>query len=816
MAKIERPADLIDVLAYDDETRIFYAGDHSLVFGWVCRGLPGGDDRVEQRLRALLVDGWPDNALLQISLVSSPNLFHEFEEIRALRSGADNSVLREMTEARIGFLSQRVDSAFGGQSGLVLRRFDVYFVAKVPARTAPVMREELEEVAKLQWRVAFGLKAIGLQPVEMDHHEFVVHMGALVNRSASGSWRVLGGDTARHDQLLSEQVFDPGTDVRIDRGGLWLDDVRVTVLSPKALPREMPFGLAARYYCDPVTGSQGVRSPFMVTLNVFFPEQTGARSKLAAKRNYVMAQATGPLARWLPQVAKRAGDLDGLLGSLEGGHRLVKGWLSLSLFSSASGMSGSFDERCKDALRKAEEDGVAAINFFATSMIVLMVDKFIPLPAFLNAMPFGASREAMRDLGRYRTMTTQHAGRLAPIFTDWEGTGTGSLTLVSRNGALVQVCLFDSSTNYNATIAAESGSGKSFLANEMIVNYLSQGATVWVIDVGGSYANLCELLGGSYVDVGDDGICFNPFPLIRDYEEEGDVLEAVIAAMASPTEMLTDLQRAQLARTMREIYDAKGTAMTVDDIAARLKQSEDERVRDVGIRLYAFTTEGQYGRFFTGPNTVSFSGAFSVLELENLRSRKHLQRVVLLMLIYAIQQEMSVGDRARKKLVFIDEAWDLLTDGEVGRFIETGYRRFRKSNGAAITITQSMRDFYSSQVGLAIVQNSATMFLLGQKPETIAQLRADGKLELGDFGVEVLRSVHTVPGAYSEIYVRTDRGEGVGRLMVDQYTQMVYSTRPSDRAAIAAYRERGLSVSEAIKSVLRDRKVAASLRTAAV
>jgi hypothetical protein len=51
--------------------------------------------------------------------------------------------------------------------------------------------------------------------------------------------------------------------------------------------------------------------------------------------------------------------------------------------------------------------------------------------------------------------------------------------------------------------------------------------------------------------------------------------------------------------------------------------------------------------------------------------------------------------------------------------------------------------------------------------------------------------------------------------MVDQYTQMVYSTRPSDRAAIAAYRERGLSVSEAIKSVLRDRQVAASLRTAA-
>lgn len=174
-----------------------------------------------------------------------------------------------------------------------------------------------------------------------------------------------------------------------------------------------------------------------------------------------------------------------------------------------------------------------------------------------------------------------------------------------------------------------------------------------------------------------------------------------------------------------------------------------------------------------------------------------------------------MGDPARKKLVLIDEAWDLLTDGEVGRFIETGYRRFRKYNGAAVTITQSMADFYTSQVGQAIVQNSANMFLLGQKPETIEQLRAAGRLAFNPFAVEVLRSVHTIPGTYSEIYVKSDRGEGVGRLIVDAFTQLLYSTRPSDRAAIAEYRRRGLSVTDAIKAVLRDRQSPAQARLAA-
>ena len=80
MARDSLVSDLIPILAYDEDRFLFYGEDHSLSFGFLCRGLPGGDERLEQRLRALLGESWPDEAILQICLVSNPNLFHEFED----------------------------------------------------------------------------------------------------------------------------------------------------------------------------------------------------------------------------------------------------------------------------------------------------------------------------------------------------------------------------------------------------------------------------------------------------------------------------------------------------------------------------------------------------------------------------------------------------------------------------------------------------------------------------------------------------------------------------------------------------------------
>jgi hypothetical protein len=126
-------------------------------------------------------------------------------------------------------------------------------------------------------------------------------------------------------------------------------------------------------------------------------------------------------------------------------------------------------------------------------------DSYFCLPFFLNCLPFGAERGAIADLKRYRTLATRHAIPLLPLFGDWAGTGTPTLNFVSRNGEHMAVSLFDTTGNYNLCIAAESGKGKSFLTNEIIVSYLTEGAQIWTIDVGRSYEKLCEVLEGDFV-----------------------------------------------------------------------------------------------------------------------------------------------------------------------------------------------------------------------------------------------------------------------------------------------------------------------------
>lgn len=219
---------------------------------------------------------------------------------------------------------------------------------------------------------------------------------------------------------------------------------------------------------------------------------------------------------------------------------------------------------------RADSAAIQARNVWRESRFEIMEDKFISLPMFLNCLPLCTDLKAVKDLFRYTSLTSEQATVILPIFGEWKGTGTYHAALMSRNGQLMSLSLHDSDTNKNLLIAAESGSGKSFLANELLFAYASEGAQIWVIDVGRSYEKLCETMKGDFIHFGEEvDICLNPFTRVHpdEFDEDEDALVALICAMASPTGTLTDWQVSEIKRVLRDLWAVHKNALSIDNIA---------------------------------------------------------------------------------------------------------------------------------------------------------------------------------------------------------------------------------------------------------
>ena len=80
------------------------------------------------------------------------------------------------------------------------------------------------------------------------------------------------------------------------------------------------------------------------------------------------------------------------------------------------------------------------------------------------------------------------------------------------------------------------------------------------------------------------------------------------------------------------------------------------------------------------------------------------------------------------------------------------------------------------------------MFLLRQKPESIEMIDKLGQLTMDDGMKRLLQSLRTEHGAYSEVFIHSPAGSGIGRLIVDPVSLLLFSSRAEDFNAINAKR----------------------------
>ena len=568
------------------------------------------------------------------------------------------------------------------------------------------------------------------------------------------------------------------------------------VLSKKIFPRQIDLhtisDLMMDYFGNNV--EQQIPVPFLLNLTVKLEDAEKAAKNVTENAQWNMWQLehSGSLAKFFPELTARAQEAESVVKSIqEDGEIPMKAMWSMLLFGK----------------EKSNLDRVSSfvMGEFRRRGFILQEEDLISIPVFLYSLPLQYHEVFRKWSRRFSTIFKSNAASIAPIVTDSRGFGEYPvMQLFGRNGQPQNFDFFASTaTNPNAILPAPSGTGKSFGVSRLAWSYLRNGAKVRIVDSGHSYRGLCKEIGGQYITFpeGNDH-CLNPFTNAMT-DDNGHISEEELSSMVISIGIMAGLDltsgsdsnedseyvtaiSSYIQEAVLMAWDMAGFEAGLAEVGQALnlisENQRDEALKqlktfesDVDARLgrligmlYPFIDKkGLYYRYVNGPSNVNFVNDFVVLDLEDLTSKeKRFRDFVLTEITNTVRRELF-HERAenRRKLFIIDEAWQLL-DGKAGAMVAGLYRISRKGRLSILTITQSINDYYKNKHIQSIFENAYWRLFLQQDPSTIATAKQEGKLMIDDYAFQLLQTVESIAGQYSELMVMTQSGSlMIGRIL---------------------------------------------------
>jgi conjugal transfer ATP-binding protein TraC len=755
------------------------------------------------------INACPPDTVLQFGVISSPQIrgfLDQWAEARLAKTS--NPLLQQITRRRREFM---LETATGPsmlmRSRLHPRLLQWYLSVRLSFKGDPTDSDELsafiEQMSDLRNTITGALKAGGIATWNIPEEGLRFLLRELLNPHLPPDERI---ETAQQQVPMHLDLIDRDTRVTVDNkgvlgfsGGAEEPEVLVRCLTTDAAPRELALPVMDRVLGKP-SSDERISCPFWAYTTIHVLDTDKGQDSLSIKRAALTRQANAG-GNWfrsmMSHLNERKENVEATLEEIPKGHKLVRAYSGVNIY-------------CTRAEIKTQTEYVKGL--WRNTGFRFSEESYIALPVFLASLPLQyqpAMDPPNHGLQRAWMMTSVNAASLVMLQGDWQGTGPdhGGPLLISRKGRLASIDLLETGSNYNFVVVAQSGSGKSFIANEIVCDFLSKNGIARVIDVGRSYTRFCEVMNGqNVVFEHDKPMSVNPFSGLaseRDLDEMMPMLQDLVRLMAyplTPEDQTPAFEYKLIAKAIRESWLEKREATEIGDVAHWLEEFDDgkNRGKDLALQLEQFTT-GQYRRWFSGPRTVSFDNPFVVVELEELKNDPILQAVVLQLVMYQITTEMYLSDRAIPKMLLIDEAWDLMGGIKTGRFIESAFRRARKYGGIVGVATQSFEDFEKSDAARAAISNAAWQLILAQKPESL-QHAVDKKLLMGSEGlIDLVRTVHTSKDRdYSELFIRGGEGMGLYKFIVDRWSYYTFTSNPKDVPRIDALVREGKSLVEAI------------------
>ena len=310
-----------------------------------------------------------------------------------------------------------------------------------------------------------------------------------------------------------------------------------------------------------------------------------------------------------------------------------------------------------------------------------------------------------------------------------------------HNNGLV---IFDrfSLENANMVVFAKSGAGKSFTVKLEALRSMMVGSEILIIDPENEYQKLCDAVGGSYIRLSlNSDVRINPFdlPKVIDSEDANDALRANLvtlhglfrlmlggnqmSASGQVVPALTANEEADLDQALIDTYARAGitsdplthqstppTIMNLYDTLLHMEGSGPQLAQ----RLRKYTT-GTFAGIFSQQSNVDINNQMVVFNIRDLEDE--LRPVAMYIVLSHIWN--IVRAQQKKRLLIVDEAWQLMKYEDSANFLFSLAKRARKYYLGLTTITQDVEDFMGSKMGRAIVANSSMQLLLKQSASAV-------------------------------------------------------------------------------------------------
>jgi conjugal transfer ATP-binding protein TraC len=332
-----------------------------------------------------------------------------------------------------------------------------------------------------------------------------------------------------------------------------------------------------------------------------------------------------------------------------------------------------------------------------------------------------------------------------------------------HNSGLV---IFDrfSLENGNSVVFAKSGAGKSFTVKLEALRSMMFGTEVFIIDPENEYEKMCDAVGGAYIRLSlNSKTRINPFdlPNVTDEEEADNALRsnlitlhgllrlmmggASALASGSTRPALSPEEEADLDAALIETYAKAG--ITNDPLTHKSPPPTIAHLYDTLLhmggtgpqlaqRLRKYTS-GTFAGIFSQPSNVDVNNPLVVFNIRDLEDEL---RPVAMYIVLNYIWNKTKADQKRRLLV-VDEAWQLMKYEDSAAFLFSLAKRARKYNLGITTITQDVEDFMGSRMGRAIVANASMQILLKQSASAVDvlaktfRLTSEEKKRLSQFPV---------------------------------------------------------------------------------